>query len=179
MKISYGITVCDEIMEIQRLVNFLLEHKRLEDEIVILFDKSKNCNAVEDYLRSHSVNGEFNWYEGKFEGHFANWKNTLNSLCSGDVIINLDADEIPNPYLIKNIPYILENNTTDVILVPRVNTVERIGLSHVQKWNWKISKLENIKEEKVFDLSNPKDLDEYNLLKQNNLIIEERVISSE
>ena len=35
------------------------------------------------------------------------------------------------------------------------------------------------KEEKILDLSNPKDLDEYNLLKQNNLIIEEKVISFE
>ena len=34
MKISYGITVCDELTEIQELISFLLEHKRDEDEIV-------------------------------------------------------------------------------------------------------------------------------------------------
>jgi hypothetical protein len=178
MKISYAITVCDESTEIQRLISFLLEFKRVEDEIVVLFDESKNCTAVEEYLRSHSINGEFSWHKGKFEGHFADWKNKLNSLCSGDVIINLDADEIPNPHLIENLPFILENNESDIILVPRINTVQGIGLSHIQKWGWKVSKLENMKEEKIFDLSNPKDLDEYNLLKQNNLIIEERVISS-
>ena len=33
-------------------------------------------------------------------------------------------------------------------------------------------------EKKIFDLSNPKDLDEYNLLKQNNLIIEEKIIKT-
>ena len=38
MKISYAITVVDEIVEIQRLVSLLLETKRSEDEIVILYD---------------------------------------------------------------------------------------------------------------------------------------------
>ena len=31
MKISYGITVCNEEAEIQRLVKFLLKHKELQD----------------------------------------------------------------------------------------------------------------------------------------------------
>ena len=38
MKISYAIPVCNEINELQRLVDFLTKHKREEDEIVILFD---------------------------------------------------------------------------------------------------------------------------------------------
>ncbi len=38
MKISYAITVCNEFVEVQKLVTFLLENKRIEDEIVILFD---------------------------------------------------------------------------------------------------------------------------------------------
>ena len=33
MKISYAITVCNEFVEIQKLVLFLLDHKRKEDEI--------------------------------------------------------------------------------------------------------------------------------------------------
>jgi hypothetical protein len=37
MKISYAITVCDEAVEIQRLISFLLEFKRVEDEIVVAF----------------------------------------------------------------------------------------------------------------------------------------------
>ena len=32
MKISYAITVCDELEEIKRLVTFLLEHKRDEEK---------------------------------------------------------------------------------------------------------------------------------------------------
>ncbi len=40
MKISYAITVCNEFIEIQRLITFLLNHKRYEDNIVILYDES-------------------------------------------------------------------------------------------------------------------------------------------
>jgi glycosyltransferase involved in cell wall biosynthesis len=137
MKISYAITVCDEAVEIQRLVSFLLEFKRAEDEIIVLFDESKNCTAVEEYLRSHSVNGEFNWHKGKFEGHFADWKNKLNSLCSGDYIFQIDADEVPHSNLIESLPFILEQNESDIILVPRVNTVQGITEQHFKAWGWK------------------------------------------
>jgi hypothetical protein len=137
MKISYAITVCDESVEIQRLVSFLLKFKRVEDEIVILFDESKNCTAVEDYLRSHSINGEFSWHKGKFEGQFADWKNKLNSLCSGNYIFQIDADEIPHEYLIENLSNLLEGNpTVDMFIVPRINTVEGLTQEHIQKWRW-------------------------------------------
>ena len=46
MKISYAITVCNEFVEIQKLVLFLLDHKRDEDEIIILYD-SKSMSAIE------------------------------------------------------------------------------------------------------------------------------------
>jgi len=41
MKISYAITVCNELKEITILLNFLLDNRRPEDEIVVLFDKGK------------------------------------------------------------------------------------------------------------------------------------------
>jgi hypothetical protein len=41
MKITYAITVCNELEEITNLLNFLIKNKRKEDEIVILFDKKK------------------------------------------------------------------------------------------------------------------------------------------
>lgn len=137
-KISYAITVCDEAVEIQRLISFLLEFKRAEDQIVVLFDESKNCTAVEEYLRSHSINGEFNWYKGKFEGHFANWKNKLNSLCDGEWVVQLDADEIPHSNLIEKLPIILETNSNvDMIWIPRINTVQGITEQHLKMWGWK------------------------------------------
>ena len=178
MKISYGVCVCNEFIEIQRLVSFLLQHKRAQDNIVILYDEVNGDPEIEAYLRSHSINGEFTWHSGKFENNFADWKNKLTSLCTGDYIFFLDADEIPNENLILTLHEILEENLEiDTFLVPRINTVDSIGLSHIQKWNWKISTPIQIIEEKIFDLDDPRDRDEYNLLKEYNLIIEENIFS--
>lgn len=139
MKISYAIPVCNESMEIQRLISFLLQTKKPHDEIVVLFDKTNGSKSVEDYLRSHSVNGEFNWYSYEFDGHFGNMKNHLTSLCSGDYIFQIDADELPHAILMENIHDILELNDIDVIVVPRVNTVEGLTDEHIQKWGWAVN----------------------------------------
>jgi hypothetical protein len=140
MKISYAITVCNEFIEIQRLVNFLLQHKRMQDNIVILFDEANGDPGVEAYLRSHSQNGEFHWHKGKFDRHFADWKNKLTSLCNGDYIFQIDADELPNENLIAVLPELLEeNNEVEVFLVPRVNTVEGLTPKHIAKWGWRVN----------------------------------------
>ena len=139
MKISYAITVCDEFLEIQRLVKFLLKNKRKQDEIVILFDSNNKGNDVEEFLRAKSINGEFNWVPYKFDGHFSNMKNQLSSLCHGDYIFQIDADEIPHKYLIETLPIILESNPdNEVYLVPRVNTVKGLTQEHIQRWGWRV-----------------------------------------
>ena len=51
MKISYAITVCNEFVEIQNLINFLLKHKRTEDEIIVLYDFKNGDEGVEEFLR--------------------------------------------------------------------------------------------------------------------------------
>jgi len=138
MKISYAITVCNEFVEIQNLIPFLLKHKRSEDKIVVLYDSKNGDSKIEEFLRAKSINAEFQWFKDEFDGHFANWKNKLNSFCSGDYIFQIDADEIPNEVLIENLPEILKGNDVDVILVPRVNTVEGLTDEHIQKWGWKV-----------------------------------------
>ena len=140
MKITYAITVCREFVEIQRLVHFLLQHKRLQDNIVILYDEANGDSEVETFLRTHSINGEFAWHKAIFNRHFADWKNKLTSLCSGDYIVNIDADEIPNQYLVENLPNILElNPDIDVYRVPRVNTVKGITEEHIRVWGWRVN----------------------------------------
>jgi GT2 family glycosyltransferase len=140
MKISYAIPVCNELKEIQRLLNFLLENKKTKDEIVILFDSINGTSNVEEYLRAKSINGEFNWVPYNFDGHFANMKNKLTSLCSGDYIFQIDADEIPNKFLIDNLPEVLESNPeADMLRVPRINTVEGLTEEHIKRWGWNVN----------------------------------------
>ena len=148
MKISYAITVCNELDEVKKLITLLLNSKRNEDEIVILFDKTNGTPEVKEYLTN-----DITFYdiydlkalnvtvtEGSFEDHFADWKNKLNNLCSGDYIFQLDADEYPHLHLLNSLPYILEANPVDLIRVPRVNTVKGLTAQHIHTWGWNVNK---------------------------------------
>jgi GT2 family glycosyltransferase len=140
MKISYAITVCDELEEIKHLLDFLLQHKREKDEIVVLFDDSNSTKEMETLLHLYRNTKYIILYIDYFGGHFADWKNKLTSLCSGDYIFQIDADEIPNEYLIKSLPEILETNpSVETYVVPRVNTVEGLTLEHITKWGWHVN----------------------------------------
>ena len=140
MSISYAITVCNEIVEIQNLIPFLLENKQPEDEIVVLYDSIGGTEPVEEFLRAKSVNAEFSWHKGEFNNHFADWKNKLTSLCSGDYIFQIDADELPHKYLLQYLSKIIEYNPdNEVYLIPRVNTVDGLTNEHIQKWGWQVN----------------------------------------
>jgi len=143
MKISYAITVCNEFVEIQRLLHFLLKEKRPQDNIVVLYDETNGDPEVESFLRTHSVNNEYFWYKAPFNNHFADWKNLLNSKCSGDYIFQIDADEMVSETLIKNLPDILEYNlNNEVYLIPRINTVSGLTQEHIKNWGWSVNQEE-------------------------------------
>ena len=140
MKISYAITVCNELTEIQKLISFLLEHKRDEDEIVVTLDATNGLEAIRDYLKYTSApREEFNWHSWPFDGDFSDLKNYTKKMCSGDYIFHLDADECPHEILIEQLPTILETNDVDLIWIPRINTVKGITQEHIDKWGWKVS----------------------------------------
>jgi hypothetical protein len=141
MKISYAITVCNELEEVKRLLDLLLNNKREQDEIVVLMDATKANDELVSTLRHyemHNMDHMVVW-PGDFEGHFADWKNKLTSYCNGDFIFQIDADEYPHPYFIADLPAIIENNPeVDLYLVPRVNTVDGLTPEHIQKWGWRV-----------------------------------------
>ena len=140
MKISYAITVCNELVEIQILVNFLREKKRQQDEIVILYDQKNGNEEIASWLTEQNKYPNVQFWRGFFDGHFAEWKNKLTEYCTGDFIFQIDADEIPDRYLIEHLPQILESNPdNEVYLVPRVNTVKGLTQEHINKWRWNVN----------------------------------------
>ena len=139
MKISYAITVCNESEEISKLLNFLHRYKRYSDEICVLLDKPKASQQLLDELYYWSSKDIIILKESAFQGHFANWKNELTAMCSGDYVFQIDADEMPSLTLILSLHEILEHNSVvDLYAVPRVNTVERLTQEHIQKWGWRV-----------------------------------------
>ena len=140
MKISYAITVCNEYDEIQKLLSTLFLNIREEDEIVVLFDKKSGTAEVWEYLIELKKNEYIKLIPKTFKNHFADWKNYLTTLCSGDYIFQIDADEYPHETLIEKLPEILESNPeVDMLRVPRVNTVEGLTEEHIKRWGWNVN----------------------------------------
>jgi len=139
MKISYSILTHNETDSLMKLIDFLVKYKDEEDEIVILDDYSDNKDTKKILDATVSIYNIVFEQRNLFKD-FAGQKNFLRKMCSGDYIFNIDADEIPNKYLINNIKIILESNPTiDLYWVPRVNTVKNITEEHIKKWNWRVN----------------------------------------
>jgi hypothetical protein len=140
MKISFAITVSNEVEEIKKLFLFLFEKKRTEDEIVVLFDEKNGNEEVIESLLPYNNNDDIKiWSNSGFNYDFAEWKNKLNEYCDGDFVFQLDADEMVSEYIVKNIHEIVSlNNDTDLLFLPRINTVEGITENHLEKWGWRM-----------------------------------------
>jgi glycosyltransferase involved in cell wall biosynthesis len=141
MQISYGVTVSNEIVEIQNLIERLSINKRVEDEIVIQFDSSTATIPVVEYLNECVINAKIQKLVSfPLNGDFGQFKQHLNQNCSGDWIFQLDADEDLEATLIQNLHTILEENPEiDMFWLPRINIVNGVTPDDIQKWGWNIS----------------------------------------
>ena len=144
MKISYAIPVCNEHVELEKLLDFLEDHIQVEDEVVVQCDKGNTTPEVYKVLDSERYSDGFRRQlkviEFPLNGHFSNFKNNLKENCTGDWIFQIDADELPHESLITNLKELLKLNTnTEMLLVPRVNTVEGITQEHINKWRWNVN----------------------------------------
>jgi len=137
MEISYAIPVCNEHEELKRLLDFLIRNIDQEDEIVVQCDRGNTTPEV------YKVLGNFpkvKVIEFPLKGDFASFKNNLKENCSGHWIFQIDADELPHESLILNLRELLKiNPTTEMFLVPRVNTVKGLTQDHINKWRWNLN----------------------------------------
>ena len=128
-------------MEIKKLVSFLLEHKRPQDEIVILYDENNGDPEILKFLLPYNkLPNVQTWRSYDFHKNFADWKNLLNSYCKGDFIFQIDADEMISQYMVENLANILEmNKGVDLYFVPRINTVDGITQEDIDNWGWNVN----------------------------------------
>ncbi len=137
MKISYGITVCNEAQELQYLIGFLNPLIDKEDEIVIVYDNNRVTGEVLGVIDHYQ--DKVRAFPFDFQQNFLENKNYMNSKCEGDYIFQIDADEIPSEVLVKNLKAILIDNPVDIIVGPRANIVKGITQEHINKWRWSIN----------------------------------------
>lgn len=144
MKISYAITVCDELSEFRTLVEFIQYRKRPQDELIVLHDVDPK-NTLEGSPKAsicHYCAGAagLKYYYDEFDGDFGKWKNLLNDKCIGDYIFQIDADELPSETLIDYLPRILDDNIeVELFWVPRINTVRDLTDEDIRKWHWRVN----------------------------------------
>ena len=139
MRISYAIPVCNEHEELKRLLEFLHQNIEENDEIVVQCDQGNTTPEVYEVLGTWQ-GGPLKVIEFPLKGDFASFKNNLKENCSGEWIFQIDADELPHKSLITNLkPLLINNPTTDLILVPRINTVEGLQPEHIKKWRWNVN----------------------------------------
>jgi hypothetical protein len=142
INITYAVTVCNELEEITKLINFLHPRIKPEDEILIQYDKDSTTDAVKQYLliisQLHNTNIRVISYP--LNNDFAAFKNNLKDNSNGIFIFQIDADEIPSDYLVENLSDFIEyNKDVDLFFVPRINTVEGLTPKHIKKWAWNVN----------------------------------------
>jgi len=141
MKISYAILTHNEGKYIEQVLKFLVDNKRLNDEIVVLDDYSSD-ELSKAILEEYEAMGVIKLVKRELNGDFGTQKNYLTSLCDGDYIFQIDADELPTVWLMHNLAEILEANPElEVYLVPRINTVEGLTEEHINKWRWNVNEM--------------------------------------
>ena len=144
MKISYSIQVCNEHEELKRLLEFLVQNIKENDEIVVQCDQGNTTPEVYKVLdifqAPTGLKDPIKVIEFPLNRDFATYKENLRSHCTGDWIFQLDADEYPHKYLISNLPFILEENKdVDLFLIARINEVRGLTPSHINQWKWNVN----------------------------------------
>jgi hypothetical protein len=138
MRISYGLTVCNEHTELNTLLYYINDKVDSEDEIIVVYDQNRVTKEVTDVLSSFTRTN-YNYYPFNFQQNFLENKNFMNSKCTGDYIFQIDADEIPESFLIENLKSILESNPVDLLITPRKNLVPGLTQEHIQRWGWNVN----------------------------------------
>jgi len=141
INVTYAITVCNELEEITRLIDFLLPKIGEDDDILIQYDENGVTKEVKSYLDIvKMLNKKITVIGFPLNDDFATFKNNLKNHAQGIFIFQIDADEIPHEYLVRNMGKLLDaNKEVDLFFVPRVNTVKGLTSEHVQKWGWKLN----------------------------------------
>jgi len=146
--ISYAILVNDELKEIETLTKKILQFIKPDDEMVILQDIAEGEGLTADKLNvfryltklADSNKKQVTFHHHGLNNNFAKQKNYLNSLCLQPYIFNIDADEIPESYLITSVHDIISQYpNVDAFWVSRVNTVEGITQDDITRWRWSVN----------------------------------------
>ena len=136
--ISFAITACNEHVELEKLLSMLYLNIKEGDEIIVQLDTTATPEVRKVVSKPDPNVVPFRVIEFALDNDFASFKNNIKNHCTKDWIFFIDADETLNYYFMKNLHEFLELNKgiVDLISVPRVNKVNGLTQSHIDKWRW-------------------------------------------
>ena len=137
--ISYAITVCDESVELKLLLDHLIGLIDNNDEILIIQDITNEDLEISKIINSYG--NKLKHIKAKLNGDFSQFKNNILDIAKCKYVFQIDADEIPNTYLIQNLKTFLLKNNGDCFLIPRINIVDGITTNDLNLWGWKKNEL--------------------------------------
>ena len=141
IKVSYTILTHGETDSLKKLIEQINKYKTTWDEIIIVDDYSDNLETIK-ILGWAQDDIKAKVFRNKLGGDFAQQKNFAAIHCTNDYIFNIDADEIMPDFFMENYKEIIfMNQDVEMYRIPRINTVEGITLSHIERWRWQISSL--------------------------------------
>ena len=145
--ISIAITTHNEGQYLRTLLDQLIPYcENTGNELVILDDYSDDpttADIIVDTLaragklgRKLQVRVAYRNLNGDFAAH----KNHLTSMCTGEYIFQVDADEKFHDNLLTYLHDIVENNKNiDLFLIPRVNIVNGLTEEDIRRWGWRVN----------------------------------------
>jgi glycosyltransferase involved in cell wall biosynthesis len=123
--------VYNEATELEKLLISLIPYIGRNDEIIVLQDITNKDTTVSKLLQQYKK--KLIVIEKPLNNDFAAFKNVFLTVANGNYLFQIDADEIPNAFLIKNLKkIILTIGDCDCFMIPRINIVNESTSEHIK-----------------------------------------------
>ena len=142
--ISYLVTCKNEGYQLQSLLERLYENKD-NNECIVLDDYSDDVDTKSILDKFNKHESEFyKIYQHKLENSYSEHKNYGKSLCKGEYIFQIDADELPSKTLLESLKDIIDlNKDVDLFWVPRINDFKGVNQQNSAQWGWRLTPFED------------------------------------
>ena len=142
--ISYLVTCKNEGSQIESLLHRLSKYKD-GNECIILDDYSDDASTIA--ILNNAVTdgaGFFQLHQHALDKNYSAHKNYGKSLCKGNYIFQIDADELPDESLLASLnDLILLNKDIDLFWIPRINDFIGVTQKNANEWGWRLTPYQN------------------------------------
>lgn len=136
--ISFGILVHDERISFKKLLDSIIDAKKGYDyEIVVIYDRPEGNEKTGTDKIIENYKDHIKVFHHPLNNDYGAQKNFMTEKCSGDYIVNPDADELFSDYVLENADMLAAQS--EVIWLPRINTVKDMTTEWAQRFGYRVN----------------------------------------